>query len=83
MVLAEHRPLLREGKIPIAPLPPQHQNVLHDAWLLIVGLFDEEGVVLQRFRRTQIIFCRESRAETYKCCDKRRNPNQPSQNRSP
>ena len=60
MLLAEDRPLLREHEIPVAALPAQAENMLHDARLLIVGFFDQEGVVLERLRSAFVVVIGES-----------------------
>ncbi len=45
-------PLLREAIGPApTPLPRKEADVLNDAGILIVGLFDEEAVVLNRKNR--------------------------------
>ena len=46
MGLAENGPFLREGEEPALVLSAQVGNVLHHARFLVVGLLDQEGVVL-------------------------------------
>lgn len=52
MRLASKRELVGEGEKPISALPAQRENALNDACLLIVGLLDQEGVILETLCRT-------------------------------
>ncbi len=49
MLLADDRPLLREGVEPVAAAQSgERVDVLDDAGLLVVSLFNEKAVVLNR-----------------------------------
>ncbi len=55
MGLVAQRPLLDEAVEPVAALAPKTLDVLDDTLFLIVGLLNQEGVVLHSRRGTRIL----------------------------
>src|SRR6266508_125385 len=66
MILTAERPFLGEIEEPVASLPPlKSSGVLYGARLLVVGLLDEERIVLDAGRgaRVLVVCCGRNRHE--------------------
>jgi hypothetical protein len=56
-----------EVELPLLSLTPQIGDVLNDPRLLVVGFFDDKGVVLNALRRNLVAVLGECRFERQDC----------------